>query len=160
MELQSAPDSGTTSHILPVFAPLYAALDKVAFTAIRVVTGLLLLPHGAQKLFGLFGGSLDGTAGFLGSVGYPAPYFLAVLIGAVEFFGGLMLVFGFLTRPAAVAVAIFMAFAAAFHMTHFGSFFWTSKGFEYPLLWGIVAAFIAVKGGGRYSIDRRIGREF
>jgi len=149
----------TPARYLPALASIDRSLENWMTPLLRVTTGLLLMPHGAQKLFGMFGGGgLEGTAGFLGSVGYPAPYLMALAIGMVEFFGGLLIALGFLTRPAALAVAIFMAFAVSFHLGN--GFFWTARGFEYPLLWGIAALFFAVKGGGNISIDRKIGREF
>ena len=152
-------DQTNTTLYIPALAGLYTKFDDLAWLALRVVTGALLIPHGAQKLFGLFGGGgISGTAGFLGKVGYPAPELMAGLIGVTEFFGGILLVIGFLTRPAAIAVAIFMAFAVLFHLGN--GFFWTGGGFEYPLLWGIVSLFFATKGGGYFSFDQKLGREF
>ncbi|MDX2287644.1 MAG: DoxX family protein [Hyphomicrobiaceae bacterium] len=132
--------------------------DAVAWTIVRVATGLMLVPHGAQKLFGVFGGyGLTGTAQFFEqSLGlYPGLLF-AGLAGATEFFGGLFLALGLLTRLSAVAVVALMAYAA--FAVHLGNgFFWTSGGFEYPLLWGLVALALVIRGGGVWSIDRRIG---
>ncbi len=146
-------------YIFPGLHNLYTRLDTLAWLGLRVATGLLLVPHGAQKLFGVFGGhGLAGTSGWLESVGYPAPMLMAVLIGCVEFFGGLMIAFGFLTRPAAFAAALFMAFAVSFHIGN--GFFWTAKGYEYPLLWGFAALFFAIRGGGPFSVDSRLSREF
>jgi putative oxidoreductase len=126
--------------------------DDWAWVALRAATGLLLVPHGAQKLFGMFGGGgLSGTAGFLESVGYPAPMLMALLIGLVEFVGGLLLTFGFMTRFAAASIVVFMAFAVSFHAGN--GFFWTARGFEYPLLWGVAALFFVIRGGGPRSID-------
>ncbi|RVU34070.1 DoxX family protein [Hwanghaeella grinnelliae] len=152
-------ETGANSKlVIPALAPLYSSLDKLAWLALRVATGALLIPHGAQKLFGAFGGGgLEGTANFFGSVGYPAPELMALLVGIIEFVGGICLVLGLLTRPVSVAVAIFMAAAVQFHAAN--GFFWPAKGFEYPLLWGIAALFFAVKGGGAFSLDRKIGRE-
>lgn len=131
--------------------------ENLAWVALRAVAGLLLMPHGAQKLFGMFGGGgISGTAGFLKSVGYPAPALMALLIGLVEFFGGLMLACGFMTRFAGIAITVFMAFAVSFHLGN--GFFWTAKGFEYPLLWGAVALFFAIKGGGPLSVDRFLSK--
>jgi putative oxidoreductase len=136
-----------------------AGLQPYAWLATRAATGLLLVPHGMQKLFGMFGGGgLEGTAGFLGSVGYPAPYLMAMLIGCVEVFGGLAIAVGFLTRFAAISVAIFMFFAVMFHLPN--GFFWTAKGFEYPLLWGIAALFFAVHGAGAFSAEKALGHRF
>ncbi|MGB7241607.1 MAG: DoxX family protein [Sulfitobacter sp.] len=158
MGTENISQGGQQKYILPFLAPAYAAFDDVAWAVLRIATGLLLVPHGAQKLFGLFGGGgLTGTAGWLESVGYSAPGLMALLIGLVEFVGGLLIAFGFLTRPAAAAVAVFMAFAVSFHIGN--GFFWTARGFEYPILWGLAAVFFAVKGGGAYSIDTKIGHE-
>lgn len=129
-----------------------------SWLALRVATGALLVPHGMQKLFGMFGGGgLSGTATFLGSVGYPAPYLMALLIGIVEVFGGLFLAVGLFTRAAAFSIAVFMLFAVLFHLPN--GLFWTAKGFEYPLLWGVLALFYVVHGGGAFSADRSLGRK-
>lgn len=158
MTIDAAPDLAP-DLIIPRLGRLYAAADTVTWLALRVTTGALLIPHGAQKLFGAFGGGgISGTAGFFESVGYGAPTLMALLVGLVEFFGGICLVLGFLTRPAAFAVAVFMAFAVQFHLGN--GLFWTAKGYEYPLLWGVVALFFAVRGGGVLSLDRKMGREF
>ena len=146
--------------ILPALRGLYARVSGLGLPLIRVTAGLLLMPHGAQKLFGWFGGyGLEGTAGFFAKIGIEPAFLMALLVGLVEFFGGLLLAVGFLTRPAAVAIAVLMA-VAVFHV-HLGSgFFWTAGGYEYPLFWGLVAVGFALGGGGRLSVDRRIGREF
>jgi putative oxidoreductase len=144
--------------ILPAFAPLTEALSPLAEPALRVATGLFLVPHGAQKLFGWFGGyGIDATGQFFAQkLGLPAS--LALAAGLIEFFGGLALAAGFLTRPVALLVAGMMAFAVLFvHLS--AGFFWTDGGYEYPLLWGIVALVFAIRGGGRYSADTLIGRE-
>ncbi len=99
--------------IVPPLAPLYRALKPFAYPLIRVTAGLLLMPHGAQKLFGWFGGrGLGATADFFATkLGLVPGMFWASLVGATEFFGGLLVVLGLLTRPAAVGVAILMAVA-------------------------------------------------
>lgn len=154
MNTQSLQNKGVLAGLNHRLDRSMQRFDGLAWLALRATTGLLLMPHGAQKLFGMFGGGgITGTAGFLESVGYPAPTLMAILIGVVEFFGGLMIATGFMTRFAAVAVAVFMGFAVLFHLGN--GFFWTARGFEYPVLWGIAAIFFAVKGGGAYSIDGR-----
>jgi len=152
MNTQSTQSLGLLANLNRRLHRMVQPFEGVAWLALRGATGILLMPHGAQKLFGMFGGGgISGTAGFLESVGYPAPTLMAILIGVVEFFGGLMIATGFMTRFAAVAVAVFMAFAVMFHLGN--GFFWTARGYEYPVLWGIAAIFFAVKGGGAYSID-------
>jgi putative oxidoreductase len=122
----------------------------------RMVVGLVMAAHGSQKLFGWFGGyGLEGTGQFFESIGYPASAALAV--GLVEFVGGLLLAFGLGTRIAAGFIFGFLAVAVIQHYP--AGFFWNNGGFEYPLLWGILALGFVIRGGGRYSVDAAIGRE-
>ncbi len=146
--------------IVPALAPLYARLSRLSYPLIRAATGLTLMPHGAQKLFGWFGGyGLEGTAGFFSqNLGLEPGLLWAALVGGIEFFGGLFLALGLLTRPAALAVAIVMAVAITVHLPN--GFFWNAGGYEYPLLWGTIALAIAFKGGADLSLDRALGREF
>lgn len=135
-----------------------ASADAARWLIIRLAAGLILVPHGAQKLFGLFGGGgLDGTAQYFeANLGLAPGLLFAALAGATEFFGGLFLALGFLTRLSALAVSVLMAYAA--FAVHFGSgFFWTAGGLEYPLLWGLVALGFVIRGGGAYSVDEAIG---
>ncbi|MGE5478392.1 MAG: DoxX family protein [Bacteroidales bacterium] len=145
--------------IIPAAAAITNALSPLAEPMVRAATGLMLVPHGAQKLFGWFGGYGPEATGqfFATKLGLPA--WLAVVTGLIEFFGGLALAAGLLTRPAAALVTGMMAVAVVqVHLP--AGFFWTSGGFEYPLLWGIVALSFVIRGGGRYSLDAVIGREF
>ncbi len=147
--------------IVPALAPLYAKLSRLSYPLIRAAAGLALMPHGAQKLFGWFGGyGLEGTGGFFAeNMGLEPGRFWAALVGGTEFFGGLFLVLGLLTRPAALAVATLMAVAVVtVHLPN--GFFWTSGGYEYPLFWGLIALAIAFKGGAELSLDHKFGREF
>ena len=72
-------------------------------------------------------------------------------------FGGLLLALGLFTRLAAGSIAVMLAVAASFHLG--AGFFWTDGGWEYPVLWAIIALMFVVRGGGQYSIDRLIGRK-
>lgn len=149
-----------TRRVLPPLGTVYDSLSPLAVPMIRVTAGLLLLPHGCQKLFGWFGGKgLQGTAAYFTSAGFEPGYFWAVLVALTEVGGGLCLAVGLLTRPAAAAIAVFMA-VAVFDAHWSNGFFWINRGFEYPLMWGIVAFAFVILGGGRYSIDAAIGREF
>jgi putative oxidoreductase len=144
--------------IVPAFTSITDALAPFAEPLVRVAAGLLLVPHGAQKLFGWFGGyGIDATGQFFAAkLGLPAS--LAVVAGVIEFFGGFLLAAGIATRAVAALVAGLMAVAVVqVHLP--AGFFWTSGGYEYPLLWGIVALSFAIRGGGRYSVDALIGRE-
>jgi putative oxidoreductase len=137
-------------------AASFERLSFLSYPLVRITAGLLLMPHGAQKLFGWFGGyGLTATGEFFGTqLGLQPGLLFALLAGLVEFFGGLALVLGLLTRPAALAVAVLMSVAAlGVHLPN--GFFWTSGGYEYPLMWGLIALALLLGGGGRYSLDRR-----
>ena len=155
----SASMPSTPKPIIPVLHGLATLLSPLAEPMVRVTAGLLLVPHGAQKLFGLFGGyGLEATGQFFASkLGLPASF--ALLAGLIECVGGLMLALGFATR--AVAVLVFGVMAVAVVSVHLpNGFFWTSGGYEYPLLWAVVALSYALRGGGRFSLDYLIGYEF
>jgi putative oxidoreductase len=144
--------------IVPAVAYVTRALSPLAEPLLRAATGLLLVPHGAQKLFGAFGGyGLDATGQFFtAKLGLPASF--ALLAGVIEFFGGIFLALGLATRAMAALVVGMMAVAVV-HVHLPAGFFWTDGGYEYPLLWGIVALTFVIRGGGRYSVDALIGHE-
>lgn len=153
-------DITASQPFLPALSGIYARLSPFGEPLIRIAAGVLLMPHGAQKLFGAFGGGgISGTAAFLSQIGIEPALPAAIVLGLAEFLGGLLLALGLLTRPAALAVVVVMT-VAVFQVHLANGFFWTSGGFEYPLLWGLVAAAFVLRGGGRYSVDARLGREF
>jgi putative oxidoreductase len=132
-------------------------LSSLAFPVVRVTTGLLLIPHGAQKLFGWFGGFGVTATGqyFESTLGMSPGIVFATLAGLIEVFGGLALTLGLFTRPAALAVAVFMGVALSVHVPN--GFFWTAGGIEYPLMWTLLAVAIFLRGGDRYSLDTHFG---
>jgi putative oxidoreductase len=125
---------------------------------LRIVVGLLFFAHGAQKLFGWFGG--DGphaTAGFFDRLGFRREHALpmAVLAGASEA-AGLLLAFGFLTPFAALALAVVMLVAVG--TVHWRNGLWnTGGGYEFNLVLWTVAIAVAASGPGRFSIDAALG---
>jgi putative oxidoreductase len=128
------------------------AVSPLADPLVRIAAGLLLVPHGAQKLFGWFGGyGLEATGQFFATkLGLPAS--LALVAGVIEFFGGLLLAMGLFTRAvAALAFGLMLVAIVQVHLPN--GFFWTDGGYEYPLMWGIVALSYVIRGGGRYSVD-------
>ena len=146
-------------YYIPAFGALYAGLADVAWLVLRLAVGLILVPHGMQKAFGAFNGpGLAGFAAGLEKLGYPAPTPFAWLVMLTELVGGILIAVGFLTRPAAFALLIFMATAVSQHFAR--GFFWTTGGFEYPLMWAAAAFFFLIHGGGAYSVDRALGKEF
>jgi putative oxidoreductase len=138
------------------------ATDNSAATAIlRFTLGVVFFAHGAQKMLGWFGGfGFSGTMGFFtNAMHIPAP--LAFLAIAAEFFGGLGLILGFLTRIAAFGIAVNMLVAITTVHSAFGFFMnWTGaqkgEGFEYHLLALAMTGFLMIRGGGAFSIDRAI----
>ena len=135
--------------------------DSVATAILRFALGVVFFAHGAQKMLGWFGGpGFSGTMGmFTGYMQIPAPFaFLAI---AAEFFGGLGLILGFLTRIAAFGIAVNMVVAVvAVHSSNGFFMNWTGtqkgEGFEYHLLALALTAFLMIRGAGAFSIDRLI----
>jgi len=124
---------------------------------LRAMVGVVGVYHGAQKLFGWFGG--DGIrpfAGFLESLGVPLPLVNAYLAGGAEFFGGALLIAGLFTRLAAVPFMVAMLVAA--FMVHGKAFDARQGGLEYPLTLAVALAAIAMVGPGRYALDRLVRR--
>lgn len=144
-----------------MFRKLIATDDNPATVILRLVLGIVFFAHGAQKLLGWFGGpGFSGTMGFFtGYLHVPAP--LAVLAIAAEFFGGLGLILGFLTRIAAFGITVNMLVAIATVHHSFGFFMnWTGaqkgEGFEYHLLVLAITAYLMIRGAGGLSVDRAI----
>ncbi|MFH1806741.1 MAG: DoxX family protein [Pseudomonadota bacterium] len=151
--------TSTPRPIIPALGKVWSALEPLSPVIVRVTTGLLLVPHGAQKLFGAFGGyGLEGTAGWLSSIGFEPGLLFALLIGLLEFVGGLMLVAGLLTRPVAAAIVAFMTVAFFIHLP--AGYAWNEGGVEMPVFWGLMALSLVIRGGGAYSLDRKLGAEF
>ena len=121
--------------------------------ALRIPVGLIFMAHGAQKLFGSFGGyGLEGTGQWMGSIGLAPGYLMALLAGSAEFFGGLALVLGLLVRPAAAALAFAMLVAIfAVHIDK--GLFVANNGYEFGLALFAVAVSLVVSGAGRASLD-------
>lgn len=146
------------SLYFPFMAGFYDNVSGLAHPMIRVFAGLILMPHGAQKIFEWFGGNTAGTAGFFSKVGLEPALPLVYVTGSVEFFGGFLLAIGLFTRMAAGAIVILMLVAIIYVNSNSG-YFWLKGGYEFPMLWGIVALGYFFSGGGKFSVDAKIGRE-
>ena len=141
---------------------LLGTSNDVTLTMLRLVLGVVFLAHGAQKMLGWFGGyGFHGTMGFFEHLGMPAP--VAFLIICTEFFGGLGLIVGLLTRIAALGIGVEMI--GAIFMVHlpngfFMNWYGTQKGegFEYHLLAIAVAAVLLSRGAGAFSADRALSQ--
>ncbi|NBD26980.1 DoxX family protein [Paenibacillus glycinis] len=119
---------------------------------IRVVIGLLFVGHGAQKLFGWFGGyGPKGTGGWMDSVGIKPGVAMAVLSGLMELVGGLLFGAGLLTTVGAVLIGLTML--GAIVKVHGKNGVWsTANGYEYPLVVLVVVVGVALVGAGAYSL--------
>ncbi len=134
--------------------------DGAALIA-RLALGLVILPHGMQKLLGLFGGyGFGATVGFFTGIGVPA--FIAALIILGESFGALFLVLGLISRVSAAGIALIMLGAVflvhlpnGFFMNWFGA--QKGEGFEYHILALGLALIVILRGGGKWSLDGVIG---
>ncbi len=146
------------NYVVPGLGSIYAALDRYSWPLVRAATGLFFVPHGMQKLFGAWGGNIANTAEGFAKQGLEPGLFWAYYIGGLEFFGGIALAVGLLTRPVAALFAGFMA-VAAFHVHMKIGWFWNARGMELPLYLMLITLAIAVRGGGALSVDRAFGRE-
>lgn len=123
---------------------------------LRLVLGITMSGHGAQKLFGWFGGyGLQGTAGFFAEqLGMKPGIFWATLAGSGEFFGGLLLILGLATRIAALNTAIVMLVAIV--SVHSSAFF-LPAGMEFALSLLAMSVALIISGGGALSADSKLG---
>lgn len=136
--------------------------DKI-LALLRIALGIVVFPHGAQKLLGWFGGfGYTGTMGFLTGM-MNIPYPLALLVIAAEFFGALGLIVGFLGRIAAFGIAVnFIVVALMVHLPNGFFMNWSGQqkgeGYEFFILLIAMAIAILIRGSGALSIDRMISR--
>ncbi|MCG9696403.1 DoxX family protein [Shewanella sp. Isolate11] len=131
--------------------------SKVGFAplVLRVPMGLIFAAHGSQKLFAWFGGyGLEGTGQWMASIGFEPGYLMALLAGSAEFFGGLAIALGLLTRPAALLTAFTMLVAMKVHIGN--GLFVSNNGYEYALMLLVGSLSLVLQGGGRYALDNVI----
>lgn len=125
---------------------------------LRVGGGIVFTAHGAQKLFGWFGGyGLEGTGGWMASIGLEPGWVMALLAGSAEFFGGLLLLAGLLVRPAGLVLAFTMLVAAvSVHLQN--GLFMANNGYEFALALFVISAALVLRGAGSASVDRYLAR--
>lgn len=122
----------------------------------RLSAGVIFAAHGAQKLFGSFGGGgLEGTAQWMASIGLEPGYLMALAAGSAEFFGGIALLLGLLTRPAAFVLAMTMLVAViTAHLPN--GLFLSNNGYEFGLALLAITGALVLNGGGKLSLDRML----
>ena len=136
---------------------MYSFDSDLALTVIRVAAGLAVAAHGAQKVFGSFGGpGLAKWHGAVASMGFAQPRVMATAAAFVELFGGIALALGLYTPIVAAMLCIDMLVAVwKVHMPR--GFFVATGGYEYALILGIVYAVLGLGGASAYSVDRALG---
>jgi putative oxidoreductase len=132
--------------------------DSLSALALRLPLGIIFAAHGAQKLFGWFGGyGLAGTGQWMESIGLGPGVLMAALSGSAEFFGGLALLIGLLVRPAALVLAVTMLVAiVTVHLSN--GLFMSNNGYEFGLALLAGSVSLLISGAGRFSIDRLIAK--
>ena len=132
--------------------------NSFATLPIRLTVGVTMAAHGAQKLFGWFGGNgLEGTAQFFAeNLGLKPGMLMAAMAGGTEFFGGLLLIVGLLTRVAGLSIVGTMAVAII--TVHSSAFFSANSGMEYPLMILLASLSLVISGGGAFSLDRKLSQ--
>ena len=148
----------TTHHpsrlVFPWAGAIYNRFEPYVYPLVRAGLGAILMPHGYDKLFRE---AAANTARNPILKIFGDPLIGAYFIGCVEFFGGLMLVLGLLTRFAAGAIAIQM-FVISFFVL-WPNWGWTQRGMEFAMLMMLIAIAIFIHGGGAMSLDRKLAKE-
>ena len=145
-----------------MLSSIFRTSDDIGAFVARITLGVVMLPHGLQKLLGLFGGAgFSGTVEFFVSSGIPA--FVAILIIIGESFGAIGLIVGFLSRLAALGITVIMLGAIVTVHLQNGFFMnWggtaAGEGFEFHLLAVGLGLIVLIKGGGIWSVDRAISK--
>ena len=142
--------------IFPGLAGFYQCFSPYAYAFMRLATGAVLVPHGVQKvLFRTIARYTDAIA----AKGLPFAEALAYLTFFAESAGAICLAIGLFTRIAAAMIGIEMLVIVFLFQWQYG-YFWTERGYEYALLWALLCVGIFFRGGGRYSVDHLLGKEF
>lgn len=141
------------------FTKLLSSDAGLAPLMLRIPVGIIFIAHGAQKLFGALGGyGLEGTGQWMASIGLEPGYLMALLAGSAEFFGGLFILIGLLTRPASLVLAITML-VAIFSVHAANGLFMASNGYEFALALLAVSVSLVFSGAGKGSVDNMIANK-
>ncbi|MBP0437224.1 DoxX family protein [Tianweitania sediminis] len=147
------PTPATSSRLfIPALGRFYLFAHDGVETLLRVVVGLALVTHGTGKIANPFG-----AAGMVESLGFYPGSLWSLLLACTEFFGGIFIAIGFLTRPSAFAAFVVLMVTVYFHWIVQNEGY---SGAELSIIWAAVMLFFAVRGANRYSVDAKIGRAF
>jgi len=156
----------STPLIFPQLSQIYQALAPWAETLLRAGVGLALVPHGLRNTFGMFANTgvrshnLAELAKQLDADGYRPGKFWAPAISITQLVGGPLLTLGLFTRPAALAILIFLI-VSNYERWRVGGYFWNKTGLEYTLMWTLGALYFLINGAGPISLDHlMIAQEF
>lgn len=149
-------DTSGARLLIPSLGNFYRCFSRYSYALMRFSTGAVLVPHGVQKILYL---PTDKFADNIAAHGIPASLLLTYLTVFTELVAAACLAVGLFTRIAALMIWIEMAVIITVFQWQFG-YFWTNRGIEYALLWLLLCTAILFRGGGRYSLDRLIGKEF
>jgi putative oxidoreductase len=161
---QSMIDPSTTL-IFPSLGPIYQCIAPWAEALLRAVVGLWLVPHALRNTFGFFpttgvrSRNLTELAAQLDRDGYRPGKVWAPAISITQFVAGPLLALGLFTRPAALAILLFLLVTNV-ERWRVGKYFWNQLGLEYTLMWTVATFYFLVHGGGRISLDHLIGVAF
>ena len=142
--------------IFPGLAGFYERFSPFSYALMRFATGAILVPHGVQKVLNV---PIAKFAPNIAAKGLPFAEVLSYLTYFAESAAAVCLAIGLFTRIAAAIIGIEMLVIVFLFQWQFG-YFWTVRGYEFALLWALLCIGIFFKGGGRYSVDRLIGKEF
>jgi putative oxidoreductase len=145
-----------TKLVFPALAGLYESCAPYSYAIMRFAAGAVLVPHGVNKILNT---PIAKFAPNIAAKGLPFPEVLAYLTYFAESVAAVCLAIGLFTRIAAAIIGIEMIVIVILFQWQFG-YFWTNRGYEFALLWALLCIAIFFKGGGRYSVDHLIGREF
>jgi len=139
---------------LPFLQPLYDTVVPLSWLVVRLAVGWSLLVHGYKKIMT---GPTDAFLKAFADLGFAPPVFWFWSSTTIETLAGISLILGLFTRFFAAAAAIEILIIT---IVYWGNGFgWLHRGYEYTLLWGLLCFAIALRGGGAYSLDRKLGRE-
>ncbi|MFN4208413.1 MAG: DoxX family protein [Agrobacterium albertimagni] len=137
---------------VPALAPVYRSGHEGVETLLRLVAGGFLVIHGASKIVDPFG-----AVQMVEGLGFYPGVFWSPLLAITEFFGGILLAIGLLTRPAAFAATIVLLVTVYFHWIQLDQGF---SGAEKSLLWAAMTFYFVIRGGNRHSVDARLKKTF